>query len=152
MNTEVTDDWIISKENNDLADSFEDIDVNAKGFDLTRSPRHRFTLWFNYAWPLGDAGMVDFMSLYAYTDEQYHDVLNIPINQAPSFERWDARVSWHSPTKKYRVAAFVNNITNELGIEDQNTGPIFGRHASTSAPRSWGVQLQMQFGAQPNQL
>ncbi len=146
MNTEVTEDWIISKEQNDLADSFENIAVNAKGFDLTRSPEHKYTVWANYNWPMGERGTLNFLTFYGYTGKQYQDVLNVKINEAPSFDRWDARITWDSPTKKYRVAAYINNIMDELGIISLETAPNFGRRAATTMPRTWGVQFKMKFG------
>lgn len=146
MKTKVTDDWIISKENNDLADSFDDVAANAKGFELTRAPQHKYTFWANYNFPMGDRGSLDLLTLFAYTGEQYQNALNIKINQAPAFTRWDARVSWASPTRKYRASAYVHNINNDLGIISMDTYQNFGRRAQTTAPRTWGVEFRVQFG------
>lgn len=149
MNTRITADWIISKENNDLADSFDDIDVNHKGSELTRAPKHKYTLWGNYNYPLGDNGNLDLLLLYAYTSEQYQAVLNVRINQTPDFDRWDARLTWTSPTKKFRVTGFVQNIQDKLGVISIETGQNFGRRATTTSPRAWGIEFQVKFGALP---
>lgn len=35
---------------------------------------------------------------------------------APDFVRWDARASWKSPTRRWEISVFINNITDEAGI------------------------------------
>ena len=102
----------------------------------------------NYTLPLGRRGVVNFLTSYAYTDKQYSDILTDRINEAPAYERWDFRVTWDSPTEKYRLSAYVKNIRDELGII-QIRAPNYNalRTADTTRPRSWGLEFRMRFGA-----
>ena len=147
MDTEVRDDWIISTENNDLADTFEARDINLKGQELVRAPEKKATLWANYNVPLGNRGKIDFMTIYGYTGVQHQEILNLPINKAPSFDRWDFRATWTSVDRRYRVSAFVNNVEDELGIISIETLQNTGRRATTTSPRTWGIQFKARFGA-----
>ena len=147
LDTKVTDDFFLSKLGNDLGPEIQaDELANTKGFRLVRSPRNKLAVWANYTLLLGDRGSLDFFSSYAYTGDQYQDVFNVRINKMPSFSRWDARISWRSATRKYKVTAWVNNIEDELGITSIETAQNNGRRAVTTAPRIWGLQFQAKFG------
>ncbi len=147
MRTEIDSDFFISLDGNVWADRLSTDIVNARGNELNRAPRHKFTLWANYTIPMGDQGRINLLGSYAYMGEQYQNVLNSRINQTPAFERWDARATWDSPTERYQLAAYVKNITNELGILEMRTANNFARIADTTAPRSWGIEFRMRFGS-----
>ena len=146
INTEVTSDYFVSKLNNDWSLDESDELLNVKGAKLNRAPEHKVSLWANYTWPMGDRGVIDFLASYSYMGEQNNNIIDHKVNRSPAYERWDARATWDSPTGKYRFAAFVKNITNELGIIEMRTGANFGRFVETTPPRSWGVEFRMRFG------
>ena len=147
LDTEVTSDLFLSKLGNDLADDIgADVLQNAKGFRLVRAPENKFTLWANYALSLGNRGRIDFFTSFAHTGDQYQDIFNVRINRMPSFQRWDARISWQDPRGRYQVSAWINNIENELGITSIETAPNTGRRATTTAPRIWGLEFKTRFG------
>ncbi len=147
MRTEITSDFFVSTENNPWRRNDVIEQVNTRGNDLNRSPRDKLTFWGNYTLPLGDRGRINFFGAYAYMGERYYDVLNYRINQAPAYHRWDARATWDSPTGRYRIAAFVKNIANELGIVEMRFGfNNFTRIADTTPPRAWGLEFRVRFG------
>ncbi len=146
MRTEITDDFFVSEAGNPFATTFGTETVNVKGNELNRAPRHVFTAWVNYSLPMGEYGTLGALTAYSYMDEQYWDVLNGRINQSPSFYRLDTRLNWDSPRQRYRVSAFVKNMTDELGIVDMRGGPNLQRVADTTLPRVWGIEVRVRFG------
>ncbi len=146
MDTEITDDFLVTRQSNPWSSFTSNEIINLKGAELTKAPRNRFTLWANYRIPLGEKGRINLLAIYAYTDEQYFDLVPDRINEAPSFQRWDFRATWDSARDKYRVSVYVKNIADELGIVAIRTGENFARIADTTKPRIWGLEFRMRFG------
>jgi len=118
------------------------------GFDgasLSKIPEWKFTLWGQYTIPLGASGNLDFFTTVGYTDDFYFGApFQRDIDRAPSFTRWDARMSWRSPAERWEVSAFINNITGEIGvraIEGQGEQYNFQRRVTTTDPRVYGLSL-----------
>src|SRR5690606_14960673 len=103
------------------------------------------TAWGNYTWPLGDRGTLDLFTTVGYTDEYFFNApFERDLDRTPEFVRWDARVSWTSAARTWEAAAFVNNITNELGVRAlQGSGEEanFKRFATTTDPRVFGLSI-----------
>lgn len=146
METEITSDFFVTRDQNEWSAFTSSESVNLNGGELNRAPRNKFTLWANYQLLLGDRGRINLLASFGYTDEQYFNVLNDRINEAPSHLRWDFRATWESEAGKYRVSAFVKNITNELGIVELRPGENFTRNADTTKPRIWGIEFRARFG------
>lgn len=147
METEITSDFFVSRELNPWSAFTSSDQVNLRGGELNRSPRNKYTLWANYRIPMGDNGTINLFGSFAHTDQQYFDVLPDRINEAPSYQRWDLRATWDSAAGRYRVSAFVKNITNELGIVEIRPSENFGRIGDTTKPRVWGLEFRIRFGA-----
>lgn len=147
METEITRDFFITREQNEWSAFTSNEVVNLKGGELNRAPRNKVTVWANYRIPLGGKReAINLLGSFAHTDAQYFNVLTDRINEAPCFQRWDFRATWDSAVGRHRISAFVKNITNELGIVEIRAAENFGRVADTTKPRIWGLEFRMRFG------
>ena len=123
------------------------------GEPLPRVPENKATAWAEYVLQLGDNGIVTFLTSVAYTDEfpaAGRPLPATPLTVAPDYIRWDARVGWTSANEQWNVSAFVNNITDEIGIRNQFVGDdIEGarRVIEPTNPRMAGLEIQYKFGA-----
>ena len=123
------------------------------GEPLPRVPRHKATGWAEYVQSLGNRGRLTYLTSIAWTDEfpaAGRPTTANPLSIAPSFLRWDARVSWTNPSEQWSVAGFVNNITDELGVRNQFTygeSQGYRRVIEPTNPRWWGIEVQYKFGA-----
>ncbi len=123
------------------------------GQPLPRVPKHKATGWAEYVQSLGDRGKITYLTSIAWTDEfpaAGRPTTANPLAIAPSFLRWDARVSWTNANEQWNVAGFVNNITDELGVRNQFTYPEsqgYRRVIEPTNPRWWGIEVQYKFGA-----
>ena len=127
----------------------EDRTINAKGTNLPRVAEWKWTAWAQYGMNLGNNGKVDFNTSLSWIDDVYFTVFEADRDLAPSYFRWDARVSWQSTTGKYSASFFVNNILDDIGIrqvlpETEETG--WRRSAMTTEPRIFGLELQYKIG------
>jgi outer membrane receptor protein involved in Fe transport len=125
-----------------------DRQYEAKGNQLPRIPKWKSTVYGTYSVPLRDNGAVDISSSVAWTDSFFFTPDNNPLDETPDFYRWDARVAWTSPTTQWMVAAFVNNITNELGVRNQGRWGAqhnYRRVVTTTDPRVYGLEVRYAF-------
>jgi len=116
---------------------------------LPKIPEWKFTTWANYTWPLGRFGTLDFFTTGSWTDEWFvESPFERDFDRAPSFWRWDARASWTSVNRRWEVGAFVNNITDSIGVRQIETSQIeenFRRDITPTDPRVYGAQLKFRF-------
>ncbi len=124
-----------------------------KGKQLPRVPEHKVNAWAEYGWSLGGLGNMVLASTFSWTDEfpaAGRPVGDLPIDTAPAFMRWDARLGWASADEVWEIIGFVNNITDEIGIRnvftyDEQQG--YRRVIEPTLPRMMGVEVQYRFGA-----
>ncbi len=133
--------------------SDEELKIDIDGLTVPRIPENKFTLWGEYNWQLGDKGKLVFLSTLAYTDEFLAVGRPRPetrLNVTPDYIRWDARATWTSSDEQWSVAAFVNNITDEIGIRQVDNGDQdanFSYTVEPTNPRWAGIELSWKFGA-----
>jgi iron complex outermembrane receptor protein len=105
---------------------------------------------------------------YIWRDKQYGSIFNRSYYEAPSWDQWDARLTYKDRDNKYTIIAFVKNIFNDIGYEGGATAsrlagyvppfvlgqpgftpvPINQGIASTytiTPPRTYGIELQYRF-------
>ena len=124
--------------------------VNISGNQMLLIPEIKWTLFGMYNIPLGNRGSVEFRSNVSYTDEVFFSIENNPVDKAPEYYRWDARVTWTSADESIVVSGFVNNILDDIGVrqiarygENQN----YLRSATPTDPRLMGLEFTYRFGA-----
>lgn len=131
----------------------QELRYSIKGKQLPRVPENKISSWAEYNWSLGDLGNMVLSSTFSWTDEfpaAGRPVGDLPIDTAPSFMRWDARLGWASADRAWEVTGFVNNITDEIGIRnvftyDEQQG--YRRVVEPTLPRMAGIEVQYRFGA-----
>jgi outer membrane receptor protein involved in Fe transport len=131
----------------------EERSIDIDGESVPRIPKHKWTVWAEYAQSLGDNGKILYMTSLNYTDEFIAFAtprVESPLTVLPDYYRWDARVTWNSATEQWGVSAFVNNITNDVGIRQvnvENAAQNYRYSVEPTNPRMWGVEVQYKFGA-----
>jgi iron complex outermembrane receptor protein len=142
------------------------------GGNLPNSPKNKVAVNVNYTVPFEPGSLIGSLS-YVWRDKQYGSIFNRSYYQAPSYDQWDARLTWKDKDNKYTVIAFVKNIFNDLGYEGgaaatRQAGfvpgyalglplsnpasavsiPVNSGVASTyllTPPRTYGIELQYRF-------
>ena len=73
-----------------------------------------------------------------------------PTDEAPDYTRVDARATWLSAATNWSVAAFCNNVFDDIGIRQIEAGTEaqdFLRTGTLTNPRTYGLEVQYKFGA-----
>jgi iron complex outermembrane receptor protein len=121
-----------------------------KGEMLPRTVPNKFGLNASYDVPLGARGDLTLSGNYAWSDETYHGIFNRDYTQTPSYEQVDLVAVWNSPDEHYRVVGYVKNLFDEQGYDGARGLPSIlpagiAKTYYLTAPRTYGVQLQMHF-------
>ncbi|MFC3070647.1 TonB-dependent receptor [Phenylobacterium soli] len=140
------------------------------GNNLPNAPKNKLAVNVNYTVEMNAGSLIGSLN-YVWRDKQYGSIFNRSYYQSPSYDQWDARLSWKDRDNRYTVIAFVKNIFNDVGYEggaDANrragfiqgytlgqtgaTGgarvPVVEGVASTypiTPPRTYGIELQYRF-------
>ncbi len=125
--------------------------VNIKGNQMLRVPENKGGGWAMYSWALGDNGKVEVLANYSWIDRVYFSVFEQKDQSAPSYDRFDLRATWRSADDQWLVAAFVNNVFNDIGwrqIEQYGAteGELYRRTGSPTDPRLAGLEVRYKFG------
>ena len=152
--TEYTSDYSVIDPNNpqrpaslfNAADSF----INIKGNKMLRVPEKKGGAWVMYTHQLGDAGRLEFLANYSWIDRVYFSVFEQKDQSAPSYDRFDLRATWHNAEESIMIAAFANNVFNDIGwrqIEQYGATEesLYRRTGSPTDPRSAGLELRYKF-------
>ncbi len=115
---------------------------DASGNDTIRTPPLTLSLGVDYRRPIGNHE-IGFNVSYYYNDGFYWE----PDNRyrESSYNLLNALVSFSGPDDRWRVSAFMRNITNERYYSVASFG-TFGDQAAPGAPRTYGVSLGFRFG------
>ena len=86
------------------------------GNQLPNSPKNKVAVNVNYTWEF-EPGSITGSVNYVWRDKQFGSLFDRSYYMAPSYDQWDARVSYKDKDNKYTVIAFIKNIFNDLGYE-----------------------------------
>lgn len=111
------------------------------------SPQYRFDF---------DAGSLDVIANYSVRAGNISSYSPNPIYEAPTYDSYDLRLMWTPDKGNYKVIAFMNNVTNNIGTEYVLAGRTTTLAGNAGAPenyiqnvftipRTWGLQFQATF-------
>jgi iron complex outermembrane recepter protein len=114
------------------------IPQSLKGQELPNAPRNKLAINALYNWDLGNGMGTAIPSVsYIWRDVQYGAFFQRPWWAAPSWDEWDARITWKSANDRIEVIFFGKNLGNTLGYDQ---GPVAGRLSSvTNVPSLAGI-------------
>ena len=126
--------------------------ISLKGNSMIRVPEYKAGAWGMYSWPLGSGGRLDFVANYSWIDRVYFSVFEREDQSADPYQRIDLRAAWHSQDDAWMVSAFVNNVTDEIGLRQieqyfATEATNYRRTAAHSDPRLYGVEVRYKLGA-----
>lgn len=121
--------------------------INLDGNNLTRSPEFTANIGTQYVLPLGGRGELSFRVDYQYQDESFFTAFNRQLSAQDSFELVNARIAYADEQKRWQIAAYVKNATDEdYFINILESGVETGKpEGFVAPPRTFGIQLAYTF-------
>jgi iron complex outermembrane receptor protein len=89
---------------------------NLSGALLPQSPKKKAAINATYTWDFERGSLSPSVS-YIWRDKQYSSLFTRALGAAPSWDQWDARVTWKDKANKFSIIAYVKNIGNTLGYD-----------------------------------
>ncbi|MEZ5561126.1 MAG: TonB-dependent receptor [Pseudomonadales bacterium] len=132
--------------------SAADAPINLDGKQMLRVPEKKGGAFAQYSLPMGENGHMEFLASWTWIDKVYYSAFEDPNDVADAYQRTDLRATWFSADDALSVAAFVNNVFDEIGIRQidryqAGEAEDFRRAGATTDPRLWGVEVRYKFGA-----
>ncbi len=114
------------------------------GNQLPQSPKTKIAINATYSW-VTDFGTISPSVSYIWRDKQYSNIFTRPLGAAPSWDQWDARVTWQGKDNKYSIIAYVKNIGDTLGYDGgasaSRTTGTYAQSTITAAGMTKGVPV-----------
>jgi iron complex outermembrane receptor protein len=137
---------------------------NLNGQKLPNSPKSKVAVNANYTWRM-DTGSLTGSVSYSWRDSQYGSIFNRSYTKSPSWDQWDARLTYKPEGGHYTVIVYGKNLLNDIGYEGGATAarragfigpatpgfteiPVTQGIATSypiTPPRTYGVELQYRF-------
>jgi hypothetical protein len=93
---------------------------------------------------------LDLSAVYSWTDEVYYSPFENQSEKAESYGRLDLRATWTNPEQNIEIAAFCNNVTDDVAVLQvlrHGESEHFRQTGGTTVPRLFGVELTYKLGA-----
>lgn len=123
---------------------------NIKGNQLLQVPELKFTTYGTYSLPLEAGAKLDLSGVYSWTDEVFYSPFENQQEKSEAYGRLDLRATWTNAKQNIIVAAFVNNVLDDVAVlqvlrtgEDEH----FRQTAGVTSPRLGGLELTYLMGA-----
>jgi iron complex outermembrane receptor protein len=116
---------------------------DASGNELVRAPDFSGSLAIDYDIPT-DIGTWGINGSYIYTGSFFWEPDN--RREQDAYGIVNAELSWQSPSETFRVYVFGRNLADEEYSQFVSDGGL-GDSQATAAPRTYGVGIDMKFGA-----
>ncbi|MDT0509962.1 TonB-dependent receptor [Novosphingobium sp. MMS21-SN21R] len=117
--------------------------IDFAGRALNRSPKWSWVAGVNYAIPVGEGKVVLDAQTSSRSQYELTDLANFAYFAQPGFSKTDASITYNAPEDRFYIAAFVENIEDNLVLTGAGTG-LFG-NATFSDPRTYGVRAGVKF-------
>lgn len=114
------------------------------GNDIPYSPNIKLTGQISYDFDLGPNGTITPQATVMYSGDYQLTDTNTVLDLQEAFTKVDLRLGWEDATGRYRVDAFVNNVTDEVTLNRATFGSR-GMLQSYDAPRMYGLRLSAAY-------
>jgi iron complex outermembrane receptor protein len=119
------------------------------GNDLAYAPEWKLFAGVEYVQPVGDMGDLTVNVDYSYQAHSFGNAANRKeIEGIPSFDLWNARLTFNPTSERWQAEAYVQNIGDEEYIVNHYEQTVFGfDRVFWGAPRFYGVSFTWFLGS-----
>ena len=120
--------------------------VDNAGNDLRNAPENAYNIVARYAMDLQSGAELGIRYEYDHQDESFQDPENIKGARKPEYDLQHLRVWYQPASRRWEVAAWVENLADEEYLTHNFPLPPFGNPGTVGTPRTYGVTGTYNFG------
>jgi len=90
---------------------------NLSGNQLPQSPKNKLAINVTYSFQDVAGGSLSPSVSYIWRDKQYSNLFTRDLGAAPSWDQWDARITWKAKNSHLTIIGYVKNIGDTLGYD-----------------------------------
>ncbi|MFA5632482.1 MAG: TonB-dependent receptor [Porticoccaceae bacterium] len=113
-----------------------------EGNDLVKAPKYTFNIGSNFTFARNDNGEFGGSINYFWTDDFSWEPENRLIEE--SYGLLNSQLYWSSPTERYRINLYGENITNKKYSVFMAGQPGIGDQYVAASPRTFGIEFQFK--------
>ena len=92
------------------------IPIDLDGKQMLQVPEMKGGVYAQYTLQMAERGQITFLANWSWIDQVYFSAFESKEDAAPSYQRTDLRATWISPSTAWTVAAFADNVFDEIGL------------------------------------
>ncbi len=119
-----------------------------EGNNMPRAPEYKFVLGIQYEIDLGDSGSLMLRGDYSKQDKVYFSAFNLDQLGQDGYDWLKARASYKTNDEHWEIAAFADNITNEVVVTNATfNGDIIDSTVvgNLAPPRTYGLEVLYRY-------
>ena len=120
------------------------VPVSFAGNRLMNAPRWSASTGVNWEGRVGP-GELNIGAQYSYTSSKFTSVTNLPSELVPSIELVNAHINWKPDDLGVTIGLWARNLFDERFFNQKLALPGIGTLASLGPPRTYGVDVRVEF-------
>lgn len=127
--------------------AFNIVSIDCAGLQLSRAPEWSGRLAYTQDFDLSNGSVLSATVDTKFASERWNAVSFLPGQYAPSYQIWNASLTYTSPDDTYTVTAYARNITEDDIQSNSNAHSVVSDliGVTVGAPRTYGVRLDYRF-------
>lgn len=117
--------------------------ISFAGRALNRSPKWSWVAGVNYSVPVGEGKISLDAQTSVRSKYEVTDLANFVYFQQPGYTKTDASITYNAPNDRFYIAAFAENLENNLVVTSAGVG-AFGS-VTFSDPRTFGIRAGFKY-------
>ena len=118
----------------EMTQSWYELPSDQTGNQLPSQANHKASTSILHNMDLGNGSSLSFLGTWAYNGSMYPSIGNIDLYKMPSYSRIDASATWTAADEKLSVQLYINNLTDEIGLNEFIASGGFGGQVFLGSP------------------
>ena len=118
----------------EMTQSWYELPSDQTGNQLPSQANHKASTSILHNMDLGNGSSLSFLGTWAYNGSMYPSIGNVDLYKMPSYSRFDASATWTAADEKLSVQLYINNLTDEIGLNEFIASGGFGGQVFLGSP------------------
>ena len=118
----------------EMTQSWYELPSDQTGNQLPSQANHKAATSLLHNMTLESGATLSFLGTWAYNGSMYPTIGNVELYKMPAYSRFDASATWTAANEQLSAQLYVNNITDEIGLNEFNAAGGHGGMVFLGSP------------------